>query len=81
MRRYISSALLIGSLLGMTGCVGRVRVYDEPRRDYHRWNANEDRAYRDYLREQRREYRAFGTLERRDQDAYWEWRHNHPNGR
>ena len=81
MRRYISSLLLIGSLMGLTGCMGRARVYDEPRRDYHRWNSREDRAYREYLREQRRQYRVFATLDRREQEAYWEWRHNHPDRR
>jgi hypothetical protein len=81
MRRYISSLLLMGSLVGLTGCVARARVYDEPRRDYHRWDSREDRAYREYLREQRREYRVFSTLDRRDQEAYWEWRHNHPDRR
>ena len=30
---------------------------------------------------QRREYRVFSTLDRRDQDAYWEWRHTHPDRR
>jgi hypothetical protein len=81
MRRCISSMLVIGALMGSVGCgvTGRVRIYDEPNRDYHRWDAREDRAYREYLREQRREYREFRVLDRRDQEGYWRWRHAHPD--
>ena len=47
MKRYIGT-LLIGLTLAGTAsaCAGRVRIYDEPRRDYHRWNGGEDRFYR-----------------------------------
>jgi hypothetical protein len=76
MRRYVSLLCLVGALAG-AGCFTRVRIYDEPRRDYHRWNAGEDRAYREYLREQRREYRLFTALDRREQEEYWNWRHQH----
>ena len=81
MRRTIGSLLLIGSLVGSAGCFvsARARIYDEPHGDYHRWDAREDRAYRQYLAEQRREYRAFKTLDRREQDEYWQWRHGHPD--
>src|SRR3981081_3214659 len=39
----------------------------------------EDRAYREYLREQRLQYREFRALDRRDQEEYWRWRHAHPD--
>jgi hypothetical protein len=83
MRRSISSLLLIGALVGSVGCVasGRVRVYDEPYHDYHRWNGREDRVYRDYLREQHRDYREFSSLNKNEQGEYWTWRHAHPNRR
>jgi len=48
----------------------QVRVYDEPHREYHRWDAREERVYRIYLTEQHSEYREFGRLERRDQEEY-----------
>jgi hypothetical protein len=51
-------------------------VYDEPHRDYHRWNTGEE-SYRAYLAERQRDYRAFGSLERSEQNQYWDWRHNH----
>ena len=79
MRRWIGSLLLIGSLVGSTGCAARVRIYDEPRHDYHRWNSFEDRAYRAYLRETRREYLEFRRFSRFEQEEYWVWRRNLPD--
>ena len=79
MHRYIWSVLLVVALAGSTGCLARVRVYDEPRRDYHRWNDGEERAYRVYLGERHREYREFARLERREQEEYWAGRHDHPH--
>jgi hypothetical protein len=83
MRHSISSLLLIGALVGTVGCVasGRVRVYDEPYHDYHRWDSREDRVYRDYLREQHRDYREFRSLNKNEQGEYWTWRHAHPDRR
>ena len=81
MRRVVSSLLLIGTLVGAPGCLvaGRARIYDEPRRDYHRWDSREERAYREYLRETHRDYVEYKRLERREQEAYWAWRHDHPD--
>ena len=53
------------------------RVYDRDHKDYHNWDANEDRAYRNYLDEKHETYRDFNHLKRKDQDAYWNWRHSH----
>jgi hypothetical protein len=79
MRRHIATFLLIAAVTGSAGCAGRTRVYDAPRRDYHRWNASEDRAYRAYLVERHRVYRAFSRLDGREQEEYWQWRHDHPD--
>lgn len=82
MRRYMIGALLVTGILGSAaGCAARVRIYDEPRRDYHRWDSREDQAYREFLRENRREYREFRLIDRRSQEEYWEWRHRHPDRR
>jgi hypothetical protein len=79
MRRHLPLLLIVLALGGTaTACTATLRVYDEPNRDYHRWDGREERAYRVYLGEQHREYREFGRLERRDQDEYWAWRHRHP---
>ena len=53
------------------------RYYDAQRHDWHEWNAQEDRAYRQYMQERRQEYRDYGRLNKKQQREYWEWRHNH----
>jgi hypothetical protein len=61
------------------GCA--VRYYDADHRDYHRWDDDEDRAYRVYWGEAhpRDPYRAYGRLNPGEQREYWEWRHGHPD--
>jgi hypothetical protein len=54
-----------------------LRFYDRSHRDYHRWNRDEDRLYREYLNEHRRRYRAFSRMNRQQQREYWRWRHEH----
>jgi hypothetical protein len=79
MRTLAGAFLLIATLAGSAACAATVRVYDEPRRDYHRWDDREERAYRAYLTERRREYREFKLIDRREQEEYWAWRHDHPD--
>ena len=79
MRQLISALLVAVALAGSAACTGRVRIYDEPRHDYHRWNGGEERAYRAWLAERHREYREFRLIDRHDQEEYWEWRHSHPD--
>jgi hypothetical protein len=55
----------------------QLRFYDRSHRDYHRWNSDEDRLYREYLNEHRRRYRAFSRMNRHQQREYWRWRHDH----
>ena len=57
----------------------RNRFYDRDHKDYHNWNDNEDRSFRVYLGERHREYRPFAELKVKDQRAYWNWRHSHPD--
>jgi hypothetical protein len=45
------------------------------RRDYHNWNENEDRQYRQYLTQRRRPYVAFQDQRERQQQQYWQYRH------
>jgi hypothetical protein len=55
------------------------RVYDPVHKDYHQWNQDEDRRYREWYTETHhdKKYREYGHLDRRDRDAYWNWRHSH----
>ena len=55
------------------------KIYDRDHKDYHNWNDNEDRSFRVYLGERHREYRPFAELKVKDQRAYWNWRHSHPD--
>ena len=79
MRRQFRSLVLVVALGSTVGCATGIglNVYDQPRGDYHRWNADEERAYRLYLAQQHQEYREFGRLERPQQNDYWAWRHDH----
>ncbi|HEY2392893.1 MAG TPA: hypothetical protein VGK22_17080 [Candidatus Angelobacter sp.] len=55
------------------------RVYDREHKDYHVWNADEDRSYRQWYTDNHhgKAYREFNKLNRKDQSAYWAWRHEH----
>ena len=56
------------------------RYYDKGHKDYHTWDANEDREYQRYQAE-RHEKRSFSQLNNQQQGAYWSWRHNNPDVR
>lgn len=55
------------------------RIYDRDHKDYHNWNQDEDRNYRQWYTESHRdkEYREYNRLNKHDQEAYWNWRHQH----
>jgi type III secretory pathway component EscR len=88
MRRFLSGFVLSAALMAPVVMTARAeerrivvkRYYDRDNRDWHEWNENEDRAYRHYLMEQRREYRPWPEVRRREeQREYWRWRHQHPD--
>ena len=43
------------------------------------WTPEEDRAYRHYLSEQHLPYQDYSLLGGDQQNAYWLWRHDHPD--
>jgi len=51
--------------------------HDKNHNDDHEWNGQEDRAYRMYVKQNHREFRDFSTANETDQQAYWDWRHDH----
>jgi hypothetical protein len=57
----------------------RNRYYDRDHRDYHEWNANEDRAYRRYWEYRHRHYIEWERASEAQRRAYWRWRHEHPD--
>ena len=52
------------------------RMYDRSHRDYHAWNGDEDRLYREWLGQRHQKYREFSHLNKKQQRAYWQWRHD-----
>jgi hypothetical protein len=58
-----------------------VRVYDRNHREYHNWDDNENHAWGVYLTNNHRHYHEYARANHREQDHYWNWRHDHPDGR
>jgi len=75
----VSAAPKAGAAQEVSVRVDHPRYYDREHRDYHEWNDREDRSYRVYLGERHRHYREFHHINRREQNHYWRWRHNHPD--
>jgi hypothetical protein len=53
------------------------RYEDKAHNDSHEWNTNEDQKYRQYLQENHKKYRDFDKAKQKDQNKYWNWRHDH----
>jgi hypothetical protein len=93
--RILSSMLLMGALAAPLALQAQdrddkhdrddraknQRVYDRNHKDYHAWNDDEDRNYRQWYTQKYngREYREYNRLNKKDQAAYWNWRHQNGN--
>jgi hypothetical protein len=88
MRRTISAVLVTASMtlaapISASASTGQNdvtttaprRVYDPYRHDYHSWDRDEQRAYREYLAERHRAYLAYRRQQLAERRAYWRWRH------
>jgi hypothetical protein len=53
------------------------KYHDNAHNDDHEWNANEDKAYRMWVKENHRKYNDFAKIKVEDQQSYWAWRHEH----
>ncbi len=54
------------------------RVYhDKVRNEDHHWDDHEDKAYQMWLKETHHKDAEFAKLKEKDQQAYWNWRHDH----
>ncbi len=94
--RYLSSLLLTAALAAPVAMAtarpqddknhenrpaeNKKRYYDKSHKDYHNWDANEDRSYQRYQTEHH-EKRAFVELNTKQQTVYWNWRHSNPDSR
>ena len=82
MRHFLVLSLLAATLITPLAVMGNDdhhrgerRYYDRDGRDYHYWNADEDRQYRAYLVEQHRAYVPF--VKYRHRREYYRYRHEH----
>jgi len=55
------------------------RYYDRSHRDYHEWNANEERNFGIFLGERHIRVHVWEKAPSREQQRYWKWRHEHPD--
>ena len=53
------------------------RYRDARHHDDHAWNDHKDQAYRMWLQQRHRRSSAFDRLNGTDQQASWDWRHDH----
>jgi hypothetical protein len=53
--------------------------HDKAHNDDHHWDDHEDKAYRIWAQQNHRKYKDFAKLREQDQQAYWGWRHDHPD--
>jgi hypothetical protein len=83
MKQILGMALLGSALLLPSAAFSQDRDHhdnryeDRARHDTHEWNERENEAYRRYIQERHMHYREFQRLNRKQQEAYWEWRHRH----
>jgi hypothetical protein len=83
--RFIASLIFAAALVAPMSIMAaskpqvgvQVRVYDRNHRDYHNWDDREDRAWGVYLTNNHRRHYEYSRANRREQDRYWAWRHNH----
>ncbi|HEX7361368.1 MAG TPA: hypothetical protein VF283_12830 [Bryobacteraceae bacterium] len=78
LRYWIHRVLLASALtfpVILTGCV-HAGYYDAAHHDHHRWNSNERRHYNQWENENHRHHTDFKKLPPKEQQQYWDWRHN-----
>ena len=77
----VASPLAVMAVPAPEGATVQIRVYDRHHRDYHNWDDRENHAWGVYLTNNHRRHYEYRRAHRRDQDRYWEWRHNHRDER
>ena len=78
---FLTAALVapLATKTNATPQVVSVRVYDRDHKDYHNWDDNEARVYEGYRKDHTDFKVTFGKNNRKQQSAYWNWRHEHPD--
>jgi hypothetical protein len=83
--RFLSAALLGAALLASTAIApamlraetASVTYHDKAHNDDHEWNGQEQKAYGAYQKQYHHKDADFSTLNAKNQQAYWNWRHQH----
>lgn len=55
------------------------RVYDSSHKDYHQWNSQEDSNYHQWLKDNHRKDHDWNEASKKEQQEYWNYRHDHPD--
>jgi hypothetical protein len=66
------------SILLLADGKGDRRYYHKAAKDYHEWNATEERAYNQFMTERRRTLHDFSQASGKEREEFWNWRHQHP---
>jgi hypothetical protein len=79
---FLSAALMVPIALAPIALRAEdqkaARTYhDKQHNDDHQWNNREDQAYGVYVKDNHRKNTEFSKLKANDQQAYWNWRHEH----
>ena len=53
--------------------------YDSAHKDHHDWNDNENQSWNRYRDEHHVKQSDFSHASKREQQRYWNWRHEHPD--
>ena len=84
MNRFFS-ALIVGAFL-ITPVAMQARdddhakkYYDRDHKDYHQWNDSENTQYHHFLEEKHRKDHDWNKSNKKEQQEYWNWRHDHPD--
>jgi type III secretory pathway component EscR len=77
------SALVLGAFL-MTPVAIQAqdqphKYYDRDHKDYHVWNDSENTAWTRYQDENHIKAHDWKKANKKEQQAYWNWRHDHPD--
>jgi hypothetical protein len=70
---------LVAVMAGCSAHVGVGRSYDPYYHDYHTWSAAEGPYYNSWSVETGHAHVDYQHLHHNDQQAYWKWRHDHPD--
>lgn len=88
MKRFLLGAMLLGTLTVPATIVAQdhdhdnaapKQYYDRAHKDTHQWTDDENAAWGRYRDEHHVKQTDFAQANKRQQQDYWNWRHEHPD--